>query len=82
VSGLQHFETLRQSFLKSSCACLFPRKHLTFQNLQEHLDQLLAEENGSEDSRGRRRGVSVQFVFLFVLPSWEEELYHERQFPE
>ncbi|XP_059679226.1 E3 ubiquitin-protein ligase RNF123 [Gavia stellata] len=27
------------------------RKHLTFQNLQEHLDRLLAEENGSEDSR-------------------------------
>ncbi|XP_054022809.1 E3 ubiquitin-protein ligase RNF123 [Dryobates pubescens] len=25
------------------------RKHLTFQNLQEHLDRLLAEENGSED---------------------------------
>ncbi|NXE39232.1 RN123 ligase, partial [Ptilorrhoa leucosticta] len=27
------------------------RKHLTFQNLQEHLERLLAEENGSEDSR-------------------------------
>ncbi|KAK2534368.1 Rnf123 [Columba guinea] len=27
------------------------RKHLTFQNLQEHLDRLLAEEDGSEDSR-------------------------------
>uniref|UniRef100_A0A8B9TXL3 E3 ubiquitin-protein ligase RNF123 n=1 Tax=Anas platyrhynchos TaxID=8839 RepID=A0A8B9TXL3_ANAPL len=27
------------------------RKHLTFQNLQEHLDRLLAEENGPEDSR-------------------------------
>ncbi|NXG59433.1 RN123 ligase, partial [Hemiprocne comata] len=27
------------------------RKHLTFQNLQEHIDRLLAEENGSEDSR-------------------------------
>ncbi|NWY21032.1 RN123 ligase, partial [Aphelocoma coerulescens] len=27
------------------------RKHLTFQNLQEHLERLLAEENGSEESR-------------------------------
>ncbi|XP_050760489.1 E3 ubiquitin-protein ligase RNF123 isoform X2 [Gymnogyps californianus] len=27
------------------------RKHVTFQNLQDHLDRLLAEENGSEDSR-------------------------------
>ncbi|NWR79291.1 RN123 ligase, partial [Centropus unirufus] len=27
------------------------RKHLTFQNLQEHLDRLLAEENDSDDSR-------------------------------
>uniref|UniRef100_A0A8V1A7S6 E3 ubiquitin-protein ligase RNF123 n=1 Tax=Gallus gallus TaxID=9031 RepID=A0A8V1A7S6_CHICK len=27
------------------------RKHLTFQNLQEHLERLLAEENGSEDSQ-------------------------------
>ncbi|KGL84088.1 E3 ubiquitin-protein ligase RNF123 [Tinamus guttatus] len=27
------------------------RKHLTFQNLQEHLDRLLAEENGFEDGR-------------------------------
>ncbi|NXK77608.1 RN123 ligase, partial [Amazona guildingii] len=27
------------------------RKHLTFQNLQEHLDRLLAEKSGSEDSR-------------------------------
>ncbi|NXQ59406.1 RN123 ligase, partial [Anthoscopus minutus] len=27
------------------------RKHLTFQNLQEHIERLLAEENGSEDSR-------------------------------
>ncbi|NXO10655.1 RN123 ligase, partial [Oriolus oriolus] len=27
------------------------RKHLTFQNLQEHLERLLAEENGSEDTR-------------------------------
>ncbi|KAM9227470.1 E3 ubiquitin-protein ligase RNF123 isoform 1-T1 [Leptosomus discolor] len=27
------------------------RKHLTFQNLQEHLDRLLAEEDGSGDSR-------------------------------
>ncbi|KAM8995097.1 E3 ubiquitin-protein ligase RNF123-like [Ara ararauna] len=34
-----------------SCVCVFPRKHLTFQNLQEHLDRLLAEKNGSEDSR-------------------------------
>uniref|UniRef100_A0A674GFM0 E3 ubiquitin-protein ligase RNF123 n=1 Tax=Taeniopygia guttata TaxID=59729 RepID=A0A674GFM0_TAEGU len=27
------------------------RKNLTFQNLQEHLERLLSEENGSEDSR-------------------------------
>ncbi|NWI43957.1 RN123 ligase, partial [Picathartes gymnocephalus] len=27
------------------------RKHLTFQNLQEHLERLLAEENGSEDGK-------------------------------
>ncbi|XP_053932258.1 E3 ubiquitin-protein ligase RNF123 isoform X1 [Cuculus canorus] len=27
------------------------RKHLTFQNLQEHLDRLLAEEDDSDDSR-------------------------------
>lgn len=72
---------LGDSFLNSSCACLFPRKHLTFQNLQERLDRLLAEKSGSEDSRGRRHRVSG-LCFLLVLLNWEVKLYHEKQFPE
>lgn len=70
------------SFLKCFCGCLFPRKHLTFQNLQEHLDRLLAEENGSEESRGRRHWAGVQFVLLLVLLNWEGKLYHKRQSSE
>lgn len=57
--------------------CLFPRKHLTFQNLQEHLERLLAEENGSEESKGRRSCLS-NLCFLIG----KDKLYHERCFPE
>uniref|UniRef100_A0A8C0IRV2 E3 ubiquitin-protein ligase RNF123 n=1 Tax=Chelonoidis abingdonii TaxID=106734 RepID=A0A8C0IRV2_CHEAB len=39
-----------------TCPCIvelffIPRKPLTFQNLQEHLDKLLAEDSGAEDSQ-------------------------------
>lgn len=61
--------------------CLFPRKHLTFQNLQEHLERLLAEENGSEDSRGRRYACAICASCLCCLIG-KDELYHEGHFPE
>lgn len=66
-------EILKTKFFVRAAVCLFPRKHLTFQNLQEHLERLLAEENGSEDSRGRRYCLS-NLCFLLVLLHWEGQV--------
>lgn len=66
-------DKLEAKFFLRAPVCLFPRKHLTFQNLQEHLERLLAEENGSEESRGRRYCLSILCFFL-VLLNWEGQV--------